>query len=316
RLESLQPYALYRPPGLKGSILFPGIDGGAEWGGMAYDTKQRRLFVNANEIPWQLQMVELQDGTQSPEYAYMMLCSGCHGTDRRGDGVSVPGLLDVSTRMSAWSAWQLINKGRGRMPGFDNMPAIARASVLYYLWTEDADANADTRIVDREYKGGPLVNAGYQRLLDLENMPASQPPWGSLTAIDLNSGADSAEVAWRIPFGNYPQMLEQEQEGLGSENYGGPIVTAGGLLFIAATPDKRLKAYSSETGELLWQTTLPFAGFATPSTYMRNGRQFLVIAAGGGKLGQVSGSTYVAFALPEPKPIAVNAKPEDAYSHQ
>lgn len=297
RMEALEPYALYRPPGLKGSIVFPGIDGGAEWGGMAYDPQRRRLFINANEIPWQLKMVELEDGTQSPEYAYMMLCSGCHGTDLRGDGVSVPGLHDLSERMSLWSAWQLINKGRGRMPGFDNMPALAKASVLYYVWTADESTVAKHR--SAQYSGGALVNAGYQRLLDPENMPASQPPWGSLTAIDLNNGADSAKVAWRIPFGNYPQMLAQGQEGLGSENYGGPIVTAGGLVFIAATPDKLLKAYSSESGELLWQTTLPFAGFATPSTYMLNGRQFLVIAAGGGKLGQTSGSAYVAFALPE-----------------
>lgn len=297
RLQALEPYALYRPPGLKGSIVFPGIDGGAEWGGMAYDPQRRRLFINANEIPWQLKMVELEDGTQSPEYAYMMLCSGCHGTDLRGDGVSVPGLHDLSERMSLWSAWQLINKGRGRMPGFDNMPALARASVLYYVWT--ADESTEAKEPASEYTGGSLVNAGYQRLLDPENMPASQPPWGSLTAIDLNHGADSAEIAWRIPFGNYPQMLNQGQQGLGSENYGGPIVTAGGLVFIAATPDKLLKAYSSNSGELLWQTTLPFAGFATPSTYMLNGRQFLVIAAGGGKLGQASGSAYVAFALPE-----------------
>ncbi len=297
RLEALEPYALYRPPGLKGSIVYPGIDGGAEWGGMAYDPKSRRLFINANEIPWQLKMVELENGTQSPEYAYMMLCSGCHGTDLRGDGVSVPGLHNLSERMSLWSTWQLINKGRGRMPGFDNMPALARASVLYYVWT--ADENTEAKESASEYTGGSLVNAGYQRLLDPENMPASQPPWGSLTAIDLNDGADSAKIAWRIPFGNYPQMLAQEQQGLGSENYGGPIVTAGGLLFIAATPDKLLKAYSSNTGELLWQTSLPFAGFATPSTYMLNGRQFLVIAAGGGKLGQASGSAYVAYALPE-----------------
>ncbi|MEM8499831.1 MAG: PQQ-binding-like beta-propeller repeat protein [Pseudomonadota bacterium] len=297
RLQSLEPYALYRPPGLKGGILYPGIDGGAEWGGMAYDPQRRRLFINANEIPWQLKMVELENGTQSPEYAYLMLCSGCHGTDLRGDGVSVPGLRNLSERMSLWSAWQLINNGRARMPGFSNMPAMSRASVLYYVWT--ADESTEAKESASEYRGGSLVNAGYQRLLDPENLPASQPPWGSLTAIDLNNGADSAEIAWRIPFGNYPQMLAQQHEGLGSENYGGPIVTAGGLLFIAATPDKLLKAYSSNTGELLWQTKLPFAGFATPSTYMLRGRQFLVIAAGGGKLGQASGSAYVAFALPE-----------------
>jgi quinoprotein glucose dehydrogenase len=127
-------------------------------------------------------------------------------------------------------------------------------------------------------------------------LPASAPPWGSLTAIDLQR----ADILWRIPLGDYPQILEQGQSGYGSENYGGPIVTAGDLLFIAATPDQLMKAYNKHTGELLWQAKLPAAGFATPITYAVEGRQFLVIAAGGGKLGQASGSYYIAFALPGP----------------
>lgn len=126
-------------------------------------------------------------------------------------------------------------------------------------------------------------------------MPASNPPWGSLSAIDLNTET----IAWRIPFGNYPKMLEQGDSGLGSENYGGPITTAGNLLFIAATPDRLFKAYDRRDGKLLWQVELPAAGFATPSTYQVDGRQFVVIAACGGKLGEPTGSEYIAFALPE-----------------
>ena len=133
------------------------------------------------------------------------------------------------------------------------------------------------------------------RFLDQDGMPASQPPWGTLTAINIDTNA----ISWRIPFGGYPKMLDRGHEGLGSENYGGPIVTEGNVLFIAATPDRLFKAYDARNGKLLWQAELPAAGFATPSTYQVDGRQYVVIAAGGGKLGERTGSEYVAYALPQ-----------------
>ena len=138
------------------------------------------------------------------------------------------------------------------------------------------------------------VSAGYVYLRDDKGIPINKPPWGTLTAIDLSAGT----IRWRIPFGEYPQ-LEGQGRGKGSENYGGAVVTDGGLLFIAATADAKIRAFDKRTGEEVWQAPLPAAGFATPSTYSVNGRQFIVIAAGGGKLGQPSGSKYVAFALPE-----------------
>ena len=128
------------------------------------------------------------------------------------------------------------------------------------------------------------LNAGFQRLIDPEGLPSSKPPWGTLTAIDLQQ----ANILWRIPLGDYPQMLLKGQTGYGSENYGGPVVTAGDLLFIAATPDQLIKAYNKHTGEMLWQSRLPHAGFATPATYSVDGRQYIVVAAGGGKLNQPS----------------------------
>jgi quinoprotein glucose dehydrogenase len=118
-----------------------------------------------------------------------------------------------------------------------------------------------------------------------------------LNAINLNTG----EYAWKIPFGEYPELVAQGKKNTGSENYGGPVVTAGGLLFIGATNyDKKFRAFDKLTGQLLWETTLPFAGNATPITYEVNGRQYVVIAAGGGKdLRSKSGGVYVAFALPK-----------------
>jgi quinoprotein glucose dehydrogenase len=136
---------------------------------------------------------------------------------------------------------------------------------------------------------------GYHKFLDPDGYPAIAPPWGTLSAINLNTG----EYAWKIPLGEYPELAAKGMKNTGSENYGGPIVTAGGLVFIAATCyDKKLHAFDKETGKLLWEASLPFAGNATPATYETGGRQFVVIAAGGGRArGAPTGGTYVAFAL-------------------
>jgi quinoprotein glucose dehydrogenase len=137
---------------------------------------------------------------------------------------------------------------------------------------------------------------GYHKFVDPDGYPAIAPPWGTLNAINLNTG----DYAWKIPLGEYPELAEQGMKNTGSENYGGPIVTAGGLVFIGATSfDKKLRAFDKDTGKLLWETVLPFAANATPATYEVGGRQFVVIAAGGGKSKAPSGGLYVAFALPE-----------------
>jgi len=295
----LDEHASFRPPSLNGTILYPGMDGGAEWGGMAYDARRNWLYINANEVPYLLTVTEFTPGAEnSPEFAYMLLCAGCHGGDRRGDGVAVPSLIELPERMSPWEAYRVVTDGRGRMPSFAVMDFTTRAAALWHIYTAEEDANKlpESQQGEATVVGpGSYINAGYQRFADQDLMPASRPPWGTLTAIDL----DNERIAWRIPFGNYPKMLEQGITGLGSENYGGPIITAGGLLFIGATPDRTFKAYNQATGELLWSAELPAAGFATPSTYAVDGRQYVVIAAGGGKLGERTGSDYIAYALPE-----------------
>jgi quinoprotein glucose dehydrogenase len=278
-------------------VLYPGMDGGAEWGGAAYDEMGQRLYINSNEVPYLLQLAAVpRDIGLGPQLGYLALCSGCHGADMRGDGVSVPGLLNLADRLSPLAAYQVVSHGRGRMPAFDHMPWYARAGVLWYVYTSDEETERDESKQRSAEADTTYLNAGFQKLTDPEGLPASKPPWGSLTAIDLAS----ANILWRVPLGDYPQILAQGLSGYGAENYGGPIVTAGDLLFIAATPDQMIRAYNKHTGEILWQARLPAAGFATPITYAVAGRQFLVIAAGGGKLGQASGSYYVAYALPDP----------------
>jgi quinoprotein glucose dehydrogenase len=142
----------------------------------------------------------------------------------------------------------------------------------------------------------PYKTIAFRRFTDPEGYPATAPPWGTLSAIDLNTG----QYLWKIPFGEYPELVAKGMANTGSDNYGGPVVTSGGLVFIGATVfDQKFHAYDKATGKLLWETELPFAGLATPSTYMVNGKQYVVIAAGGGQSStKPSGGVYVAFALP------------------
>nr|MCU0352911.1 PQQ-binding-like beta-propeller repeat protein [Cytophagales bacterium] len=136
--------------------------------------------------------------------------------------------------------------------------------------------------------------SGYNRFVDKDGYPAIKPPWGTLNAIDLNTG----EYLWKVPFGEYKELTAKGIPLTGTENYGGPVVTAGGLLFIAATKDEKFRVFDKKTGKLLWETQLPAGGYATPSTYAVDGKQYVVIACGGGKMGTKSGDSYVAFALP------------------
>jgi quinoprotein glucose dehydrogenase len=161
----------------------------------------------------------------------------------------------------------------------------------------------------------PYKSLGFRRFLDPEGYPALTPPWGTLSAIDLNTGG----YLWKMPFGEYPELVDKGMSHTGSDNYGGPIVTAGGLVFIGATVfDQKMHAYDSRTGKLLWETVLPFAGLATPTTYMANGRQYVVIASSGGQTSpKATGGLYIAFALstsskaalsPPTLPVAINVQ--------
>jgi quinoprotein glucose dehydrogenase len=182
------------------------------------------------------------------------------------------------------------------MPSFPNLSPPAVSAVVEYLRTgESVNAGESAKSpLSMKYRF-----TGFKKFLDADGYPAIAPPWGTLSAINLSTG----EYAWKIPLGEYPELAAQGLTNTGSENYGGPVVTAGGLLFIAATNfDRKFHAFDSRTGRLLWEAQLPFSGNATPITYQANGRQFVVIAAGGGRnrpgTPQVSGGAYVAFALP------------------
>lgn len=276
----------------KETIIFPGYDGGAEWGGPAVDPQTGIIYINANEMAWTGALAE-NTGENSPKGIYLNQCGVCHGEKMTGSPPAIPTLVGVADRLSWKQMATTIKDGKGRMPGFPNLTDDQIYALLEYLTSGESKegARAGTPLVAMKYRF-----TGYKKFLDPEGYPAVAPPWGTLNAIDLNSG----EYVWKIPLGEYPELAAKGMSNTGSENYGGPIVTAGGLVFIGATNyDKKFRAYDKSSGELLWETTLPFAGNATPATYEVNGRQFVVIAAGGGKDPKSgSGGVYVAFALP------------------
>ncbi len=286
------------PPSREGTIIFPGFDGGGEWGGAAVDPAGT-MYVNASEMPWILQMVDMGEqtggATRGARMLYARHCLYCHGVHRQGDSAGeYPPLIDLARKMTRDDMRTMIREGRGKMPPFQQLPAGQLEELITFLLEPVAPAATPGAAAPGD--GMPQFgNTGYNRFVDPDGYPAVKPPWGTLTAIDLNAG----EIKWQRVLGELPELTARGLPPTGAENYGGPVVTAGGLVFIAATKDEKFRAFDSETGGLLWETALPAGGYATPATYSVGGRQFVVIAAGGGKMGTKSGDAYVAFALPQ-----------------
>ena len=289
QLRSLNSNGLYTPESFRGTVLMPGTDGGAEWGGAAYDPQTGLLYVNSNEQPWIIRMVN-HDTTS----LYKNNCAGCHGDDLQGAPPTFPSLVDIGKRRTREELTTLIKEGGGRMPAFDYLGKNVDEIVDFLMTGKDA-GHVDPEAAAKDPNWLKYRNEGYILFRDPDGYPPLTPPWGTLNAIDLNKG----EIRWRIPLGEYPELVAQGIAHTGSDNYGGPVVTSSGLLFIAATNfDKKFRAFDKLTGQLLWETVLPAAGNATPSLYQLNGREYIVIVCGGGKNGAPSGSSIVAFALP------------------
>ncbi len=298
RFRSARSGHLFTPPSEQGTIVFPGFDGGGEWGGSAYDPATGRLYVNGNNMAWILRMVRLKgqrgEAGALGRRTYEVYCGTCHGENRQGEAArGYPPLEGLESRMSRAEVSNIVAKGRGAMPAVATLNDDERAALIAYLFN-DARPPATKPSVNDPAADVVYTHTGYNRFLDPQGYPAVAPPWGTLNAIDLSSG----EYDWTRTLGEYPELKKRGLPPTGMENYGGPLVTGSGLVFIGATKDEKFRAFETRTGDLLWETSLPAAGHATPATYAVGGRQFIVIAAGGGK-GTRSGDAYVAFALPQ-----------------
>ncbi|WP_149242949.1 PQQ-binding-like beta-propeller repeat protein [Dyadobacter sp. 32] len=282
----------YIPIGFERTIFFPGTDGGAQWGGSATDP-DGIMYVPAKEIPVYTSLVYKQKTTNQAltgNKLYQLHCSPCHGADRTGnhDG-SYPSIASVDKRMTAVQIHQLLANGKGMMPSFAHISEGERKVVVDFILNK----NSKETVASTDQSKVPYNHTGYNRWYDRNGYPISNPPWGTLTAVDMNTG----QHRWQIPLGEYPELTKKGIPPTGTDNYGGPLVTGSGLIFIAASRDAQLRAIDKHTGKVLWSTPLPAAGYASPSTYSVNGKQYVVIACGGGKLNTKSGDKYVAFSL-------------------
>jgi quinoprotein glucose dehydrogenase len=277
------------------TTIYPGFDGGAEWGGPAYDPDSGVLYVNANEMAWIGSLAPNDIGRSTGKSIYLRECAACHGDTLQGSPPQFPSLRDMRARMPQADFTERVRKGGGRMPAFPALQGEAVRAIAKFVYDgEDVPAGEP----DLSPANQPYRFTGYRRWLDPEGYPAVGMPWGTLNAIELATG----RYLWSLPFGEFPELAARGMRDTGSENYGGPLVTAGGLLFIGASiHDRTFRAFDKRTGELLWKAALPFSADATPITYQIDGRQYVAIFASGGKeRGGSGGGVYLAWALPRP----------------
>jgi quinoprotein glucose dehydrogenase len=307
RTPEAADYALARFKGMRTGWFMPmaegrptltfDVDGGAEWTGACIDQETGRLYVTANRIGWAITILRDDDppdnlfGPKTPgQLVFETNCTACHGFNRMGVGVSPP-LRGVRHRLTDEQITEQIRKGKNAMPANPQLSDKDVKALVDFLMVRDRPAPAETAKTER-----PVYTfAGYPRFYDADGYPANKPPWGTLNCIDLNTG----KLVWQVPLGVYPELAAQGLTNTGTENYGGAIVTAGGLLFVSGTRDNEIRAFDKTSGRELWSAKLPFAGSAAPATYQVAGRQYVVIPATGVQhLGTARGDAWVAFALP------------------
>jgi quinoprotein glucose dehydrogenase len=300
----------FRPIGEGHPTLYFDIDGGAEWTGECVDAETGRMYVTANHIGWAISLFRDDDPPYDPnapktpgQKIFETTCAACHGANLLGIGLYPP-LRGLRQRMGEEAIIKQIRDGKNAMPANPKLSAEELKALADYLLLRDRPDSGPAPQTER-----PVYScAGYPRFYDQEGYPANKPPWGTLNCIDLNTG----RLLWKKPLGEYPELAAKGMTNTGTENYGGAIVTAGGLLFVSGTRDNKIRAFDKTTGDELWSATLPWAGSAAPATYEVDGRQYVVIPATGVlHLGTKRGDAWVAFALPQDrgKPVGAANRP-------
>ncbi len=291
KFKSISSKGQFIPIDTTGVILYPGADGGAEWGGAALDPTTGIMYVNSNEMAWIVKMKAVggDDSMSLGESLTQIHCARCHGGQLQGLA-GIPELQNIHLRINPNSIKTIIQKGKGAMPGMPNLSDEEIDEIMQFLTNTKKENDHRVEKVSLDV---PYALSGFGRFKDDRGFPVVKPPWGTLNAIDLNTG----EYLWQVPLGHEEELVDPEFPVSGIENYGGPVITAGGLLFIAATKDEKIRAFHMKTGEQLWEDDLPAGGYATLATYEVDGKQYVVIACGGGKMGTASGDEYRAYTL-------------------
>jgi quinoprotein glucose dehydrogenase len=303
KLKTARNEGIFTPLSYEGTVVFPGFRGGGEWSGASFDFETGILYVNANQIPNLVSIIKTGGSDTGQETLaaegaelYRLNCALCHGSDRKGQEV-FPSLIGVGSRLTIAVADNMIQHGKGVMPAFPQLSSQERKAILAYIMGTDQSIqnNQVEESQERESSNKTrFTSSGYAQFRDEQGYPAVEPPWGTLSAIDMNRG----EILWQKPLGEFSDLTAKGIPPTGTQNFGGSLVTAGGLVFIGATADEKLRAFDKSTGEILWEFKLPYGGYATPSTYEVDNIQYVVIAAGGGgKVGTKSGDVYMAFRL-------------------